>query len=76
MEFGGLKLPDNEQNRQVIAALQAEQHEIFPGAEQTLQRRATIRKASKTNVNKGMEELNNMDLRTRFEPKDGVNLYE
>ena len=35
IEFGGIKLPDNEQNQKVIAALQAsQQQEIFPGADQ------------------------------------------
>ena len=35
IEFGGVKLPDNEQNQKVIAALQASQQQeiIFPGAD-------------------------------------------
>ena len=78
VEFGGVKLPDNEQNKKIIAVLQAsQQQEIFPGAEQPgLQRRGTLKRPSKTNVKQGVDMLENMDLRSRFEPKDGVNFYE
>ena len=39
------------------------------------ERRNTLKKGSKLNV-KGVEVLENMDLRENFDPKDGVNLYE
>ena len=40
------------------------------------ERRNTLKKGGSKMSMKGVEVLENMDLRDNFEPKDGVNLYE